>query len=65
MLLLPGFVTDVVGFLLLIPPLRRALVLWFLRRSGTMRPGGPPPGTPPSGNGQPRVLEGECRREDD
>ena len=66
MLLLPGFITDALGFLLLIPPLRRALVLWFLRRSGTMRPGGPRPGGgPASGDGQPRVLEGEYRREDD
>lgn len=65
MLLLPGFITDALGFLLLIPPLRRNLVLWFLRRSGTLRPGGPPPGAPPSDKGRPRVLEGDYQREDD
>jgi UPF0716 protein FxsA len=36
LLLLPGFITDALGFLLLIPPLRRFLVLEFLKRSGTM-----------------------------
>lgn len=33
MLLLPGFITDALGFLLLIPALRKAFVLWALRRS--------------------------------
>ena len=33
MLLLPGFITDALGFLLLVPPLRKAFVLWALRRS--------------------------------
>jgi len=32
MLLLPGFITDALGFLLLIPPLRKAFVLWGLKR---------------------------------
>jgi UPF0716 protein FxsA len=36
LLLLPGFITDALGFLLLIPPLRRFLVLEFLKRNGTM-----------------------------
>lgn len=36
LLLTPGFFTDSIGFLLLIPPLRRALALWFLERSGTI-----------------------------
>jgi UPF0716 protein FxsA len=35
LLLIPGFVTDAVGFLLLIPPLRRALIRWFLSRATT------------------------------
>jgi len=63
MLLLPGFITDAIGFLLLITPVRRALVIWFLRRSGTMRPGGPV--RPEQSKGRPRVIEGECRREED
>lgn len=36
LLLLPGFITDALGFLLLIPPLRQFLVVQFLKRSGTM-----------------------------
>jgi len=59
-LLLPGFITDAVGFALLIPPLRRALILWYLRRNGTLRPGPPPPRPPPSGG----FIEGEFRRDD-
>lgn len=59
-LLLPGFITDAVGFLLLIPPLRRAVVLWVLRSRGVMRPGDPrhPPQQPGG------YIEGEYRRED-
>jgi UPF0716 protein FxsA len=34
MLLTPGFFTDTIGFILLIPPLRKALALWLLERSG-------------------------------
>ena len=36
MLLLPGFITDALGFLLLIPPLRKAFVLWALRKSNIL-----------------------------
>lgn len=36
LLLTPGFFTDAVGFLILIPPLRKALALWLLERSGWM-----------------------------
>jgi UPF0716 protein FxsA len=59
-LLLPGFITDAVGFALLVPPLRRALILWYLRRNGTLRPGPPPPRPPPSGG----YIEGDFRRDD-
>lgn len=62
LLLLPGFVTDAIGFLCLIPAARRALVLWFLRRSHVLRPGAPPQAkTPP----EHRIIDGEYRREDD
>ncbi len=37
MLLLPGFLTDTLGFLLLIPPLRKAFVLWGLKRANFIR----------------------------
>ncbi len=59
-LLLPGFITDAVGFLLLIPPLRRAVILWYLRSRGILRPGAPPPGSGDTG----RYIEGDFRRED-
>jgi UPF0716 protein FxsA len=62
LLVIPGFVTDVAAFALLIPPLRRGIIRFYLRR---VRPPGPvtphypgpdQPGRPP--------LEGESRRED-
>ncbi len=61
-LLTPGFFTDTIGFLLLIPPLRKALALWFLERSGTivkMHPGD----TASHHSG--KFIEGECDRHDD
>lgn len=59
-LLLPGFITDAAGFLLLIPPVRRAVILWILRSRGILRPGAPPPGSGGTG----RYIEGEFRRDD-
>lgn len=64
LLLLPGFVTDVVGFLLLIPPLRRRLLLrWLESRRWVVPPGADGPDSGPQEG--PRVIEGEYRREDD
>lgn len=60
-LLLPGFITDAVGFLLLIPPLRRWVILWILRSQGVLRPGARPPRE--GGHGG-RYIEGEFRRDD-
>ena len=37
-LLLPGFITDAIGFLLLIPPLRRWLIVRWLKARGTLQP---------------------------
>ncbi|MCB1873065.1 MAG: FxsA family protein, partial [Gammaproteobacteria bacterium] len=37
MLLLPGFITDAIGFILLIPPIRRALLVYFLQHSGILQ----------------------------
>jgi len=56
-LLLPGFLTDAVGFLLLLPPLRQ----WLIRRTLPLSP--LTPGAEPPREG-PRVIEGEYRRED-
>lgn len=71
LLLTPGFLTDAIGFLLFVPPLRRRLAAWIWRRlldSGsfivfTARSGGGrggdrhPPGRPPMTDGD--VIEGE------
>jgi UPF0716 protein FxsA len=63
MLLLPGFITDAVGFVLLVPPLRRWLLTAGLQHSGIMRPGRS--GHASGQSRQPEVIEGEYRREDD
>lgn len=55
-LLIPGFVTDAVGFLLLIPPLRQYIVLTWVRNAKvhyqTTR------------GGSQNVIEGDWKRED-
>lgn len=70
LLLTPGFVTDTIGFLCLVPPLRRWLIERFLERQlgsglggGPGHPTGQRPGGPAGSAG--RVIEGEYRREDD
>lgn len=60
LLLVPGFVTDTVGFLLLVPWVRRGAILWFLSRRGLIGAAGPRR-EPPRG---PYTIEGEYRRED-
>jgi UPF0716 protein FxsA len=60
LLLTPGFVTDTIGFLILVPPLRRRAIESFLaRRMVAGMTGGQ------SGAGKPGAIEGEFRREDD
>ena len=61
-LLLPGFITDAIGFLLLVPPLRRWLIVRWLKSRGTLTPA-------PGGKRAPearsdRIIEGEYRKED-
>lgn len=64
-LMLPGFITDAIGFLLLITPVRRAVIVWVLRSRGVMKPGGPvhQPGEK-TGQETSGYIEGEFRRED-
>jgi len=65
LLLTPGFFTDTVGFVLLIPPLRRAIALWLLERSGwlvQLRTQTRPPQQHETGS---RTLEGDYERKDD
>ncbi len=66
MLLFPGFITDAFGFLLLVPPLRRKLILAVMKRSGAMGPGsgGPSPASEAEVR-KIRIIEGEYRHEDD
>lgn len=63
LLLTPGFFTDAIGFIILIPPLRKAIALWVLERSGwivQMR-------TTSSGHHhrQQDAIEGEYKRRDE
>lgn len=62
LLLLPGFITDAFGFLMLIPPVRKAFILAVLKRTGTLRPAEP---ADTEETVQFRVIEGEYRRDDD
>ncbi len=71
LLLTPGFVTDSIGFVLLVPPLRHAVARWLISK-GLLQagfrppPGGGPTGAPPSASGSSRrTLEGEFERRDD
>ena len=59
LLLVPGFVTDVIGLLLLIPAVRRRLVARLLARSAKTSAGQGPRGS----TRRPHVIEGEFRRE--
>lgn len=69
LLLTPGFVTDTIGFLILVPPLRRWAIQSFLARrvvvAGAATDSGHSPGRPHGRPGGPRVIDGEFRREDD
>jgi len=64
LLLTPGFFTDTIGFLCLVPSIRRPVALWCFKRIFRFS-------TPP-GNGRygrqsedRKIIEGEYRREDD
>ena len=65
LLVLPGFMTDLAAFVLLIPSLRRGIIRFYLRYHRL--DGGMTPHHPPSpGNAEPPrpPLEGESRREE-
>jgi UPF0716 protein FxsA len=64
LLLTPGFITDLTGFVCLVPAPRRVLALWVMRH---MKSGAPPSaGSTQSSPGRTgRTLEGEFHREDD
>ena len=64
LLVLPGFLSDVVAFVLLIPPIRRGFIRLYMRNvhvaSTVVYPR--PPGTPPDSGQTP--LDGKSRRLD-
>ncbi|ABA59369.1 FxsA cytoplasmic membrane protein [Nitrosococcus oceani ATCC 19707] len=70
-LLTPGFFTDTLGFLGLIPPVRRAFLLWVARR--TLQRGGVEVTLYRQGQGpedsdhrqRPRIIDGQAKREDE
>jgi UPF0716 protein FxsA len=64
LLLTPGFFTDTLGFLLLVPAVRRGVILWMIKRHMIRMTGGRPPGPGPDRRG-PTTLEGEFKRERD
>lgn len=63
LLLTPGFFTDALGFLALIPPLRQWMILKLLQ-GGVIQTMGPAP-RHHRPDDAPRTLDGEYRREDD
>ena len=70
LLLTPGFFTDTIGFLCLVPSFRRVMIRWALGRflmppGGFGGPGNGPNDSAPGGPHRPRTIEGEYRREDD
>ncbi len=68
MLLTPGFFTDALGFLGLVPPLRQAAIRLLLTRGVVSAMGGAYQHRHPSHgrqDGGTRTIDGEYRREDD
>ena len=63
LLLTPGFFTDAIGFVCLVPSLRRAMIRRVLKNAVMTGFGGPQ--GPASGSHGPRTIDGEFRREDD
>ncbi len=62
LLLIPGFLTDALGFICLVPGLRRLLLVNFLRRAQLQGEVAQNAGRPASA---PRVIEGEFHRDND
>ena len=63
LLLTPGFVTDAIGFVFLVPPLRQAIIRWFLRKS-EFRVQQFGDSSQPRRRGH-HTIEGEYHRDDD
>lgn len=63
LLILPGFLSDAVGLLLLLPPVRALIILWAARRVGDGIRAHTARTTPPSsgrfGDGRPDIIDAE------
>lgn len=62
LLILPGFLTDALGLLLLLPPVRALIILWAARRVGNIRAqatGGTPSPSGRFGEGRPDIIDAE------
>jgi UPF0716 protein FxsA len=58
LLLLPGFLSDIVGLLCLIPLTRRLIAAWLVKSRLGLK------NVAPSSPNEPKVIEGEYKRED-
>ena len=65
LLLTPGFFTDTLGFLCLIPPLRRKMIRLVISRFIRFPDGGGPSSPAQSHPSGPRTIEGEFHKVDD
>lgn len=65
LLLTPGFFTDTIGFILMVPPVRKAIALWLIERSGWIVQVHPQSPTRPGQQDDSHILEGDYRRRDD
>jgi len=63
LLIIPGFLTDIAAFVLLIPPLRRGIIRLYLRHLRVETGVVHPPGTDTDKSGR-TPLEGKSRRVD-
>lgn len=63
MVALPGLVTDFIGLLMLVPPIRRAVAVRVLRRAVVAQQPGPR-GHRPGSPDDPHTIEGQYRRDD-
>jgi len=60
LLLTPGFFTDALGFLGLLPYTRRLFIFWLIKRIGIHASAS----GAPNNSSSPKIIEGEYRRED-